>query len=135
MKGKKVVMPEKLWNLTIQLAHKGQQRMVRTKSRLREKVWWPDLDKKIEKFIRACYPCQLVEPRTKPEPIRSTPLPRGPWSEIERFLEYLAIDHKKGIPYWLQSNGEVERFNKTLLTIIRIAQLQGKRCSTLHTVT
>ena len=181
MRGKKVVIPEKLWNQTIQLAHEGHQGMVRTKSRLREKVWWPDLDKQVEKLIRACFPCQLVGTRPKPEPIRSTPLPQGPWSEIavdlleipkkglllvvvdyyskwpeiafltktdatvikclERmfrthglpealgsdngppfasrefggFLEYLAVDHKKGIPYWPQSDGKVERFNKTLL--------------------
>ena len=75
-------MPEKLWHQTIQLAHEGHQGMVRTKSRLREKVWWPNLDKQVEKLITACYPCQLVGPRPKPEPIRSTPLPHGPWSEI-----------------------------------------------------
>ena len=46
--------------------------------------------------------------------------------EFEGFLEYLAVDHEKGIPYSPQSDGEVERFNKTLLKIIRIAQLQGK---------
>ena len=193
MRGNKVVIPEKLWNQTIQLAHEGHQGMVRTKSRLREKVWWLDLDKQVEKLIRACYLCQLVGPRPKPEPIRSTPLPQGPWSEIavdlleipkrghllvvvdyyskwpeiafltktdagnvikcmesmfrthglpetlrsdngppfasrefEGFLEYLSIDHKKGIPYWPQSDGEVERLNKTLLKAIRIAQLQGK---------
>ena len=49
--------------------------------------------------------------------------------------------------YWPQSDGEVERFNKTLLKTIRIAQLQGKNWkrkvqdflfhyrSTPHTVT
>ena len=193
MRGNKVVMLENVWNQTIQLAHEGHQGIVRTKSRLREKVWWPNLDKQVEKLITACYPCQLVGPRPKPEPIRSPPLPCGPWSEIavdlleipkeghllvvvdyyskwpevafltktdagtvikcfqsmfythclpetlrsdngppfasrefEGFLEYLAIDHKKGIPYWPQSDGEVERFNKTLMKIIRIAQLQGK---------
>ena len=67
MRGNKVVMPEKLWNQTIQLAHEGHQGMVRTKSRLREKVWWPNLDKQVEKLITACYPCQLVGPRPKPE--------------------------------------------------------------------
>ena len=46
--------------------------------------------------------------------------------EFEGFLEYLALDHKKGIPYWPQSYGEVERFNKTLMKTIRIAQLQDK---------
>ena len=51
MRGNKVVIPEKLWNQTIQLAHEGHQGMVRTKSRLREKVWRPDLDKQVEKLI------------------------------------------------------------------------------------
>ena len=67
--------------------------------------------------------------------------------EFEGFLEYLAINHNKDIPYWPQSDGELERFNKTLLKIIRVAQLQGKNwkeevqdfvflyCSTPHTVT
>ena len=82
-----------------------------------------------------------------PEALRSDNGPPFASREFEGFLEYLAIDHKKGIPYWPQSDGEVERFNKTLLKIIRIAQLQGKNWkgevqdflfhyrSTPHTVT
>ena len=61
-----------------------------------------------------------------PETLRSDNGPPFASREFEGFLEYLAIDHKKGIPYWPQSDGEVERFNKTLMKIIRIAQLQGK---------
>ena len=79
MRGNRVAMPEKMWSRTIKLAHEGHQGVVRTKSRLREKVWWPDMDKQVEKLIRSCYPCQLVGPRPTPEPIRSTPLPQGPW--------------------------------------------------------
>ena len=74
MRGSKVVMPEELWKQIIQLAHEGHQGMVRTKSQLREKVWWPDLDKQVEKLISACYPCQLVRPRPKPESIRGVKL-------------------------------------------------------------
>lgn len=63
--------------------------------------------------------------------------------EFEGFHEYLAVDLKKGIPYWPQSDGEVERLNKTLLKAIRIAELEGKDwkqelqdqyCNTPHTV-
>ena len=61
-----------------------------------------------------------------PETLRSDNGPPFAAQELEGFLEYLAIDHKKGIPYWPQSDGEVERFNKTLMNIITIAQLQGK---------
>ena len=137
------------------------------------------MDKQVEQSIKACHPCQLVSPRSKAEPVRSTMLPEGPWSDIavdlleipggnhllvavdnysrwpevillkktdaahvtramegmfqthglalsvrsdhgpsfsstqfEGFLDYLGIVHKKGIPYWPQSNGEVERCNE-----------------------
>jgi hypothetical protein len=33
---------------------------------------------------------------------------------------------KKGVPYWPQSNGKVERCNKTILKVVRIANLLGK---------
>ena len=151
------------------------------------------LDKQVEQFVKACHPCQLVGPRSKTEPIRSTTLPEVPWGDIavdlleipsrnhllvvvdnysrwpevillkktdashvtramegifqthgkpesvrsdnglpvssaefEGFLDYLGIAHLKGIPYWPQSNGEVERCNKTLLKVIRIATLEDK---------
>ena len=193
MRGNRIVMPETLWKKTLQLAHEGHQGMVRTKARLREKVWWPQMDKEVEKLIHSCHPCQLVGRRSKPEPIRSTTLPVGPWSdlavdlceipggnhllvvidyysrwpevvnlrktdaahvkksmeamfnthglpdsvrsdngppfasaEFEGFLGYLGIQHKKGVPYWPQSNGEVERANATILKCIRIAQLEGR---------
>ncbi|CAB4034679.1 Transposon Tf2-9 poly, partial [Paramuricea clavata] len=38
----------------------------------------------------------------------------------------LGIIHKKGVPYWPQSNGGVERCNETLLKIVRIARIEGK---------
>ena len=64
------------------LAHEGHQGMVRTKVRLREKVWWPKMEKQVEDAIRSCHPCQLVGPRARPEPVRSSSLPDGPWKEI-----------------------------------------------------
>ena len=193
MRGDRIVMPESLWKHTLRLAHEGHQGMVRTKARLRGKVWWPQIDKQVESFIRSCHPCQLVCPRPKPEPIKSTKMPDRPWSELAvdllevpggnhllvlidyhshwpevafmkktdaskvirvlehmfqthglpdslrsdngppfqsrefaGFLEYLGIEHKRGIPLSPESNGEVERFNRTLLKTVRISQVEGK---------
>ena len=78
MRGNRIVLPEKLWQQAVRLAHEGHQGMVRAKARLREKVWWPGMDKDVEKFVRACYPCQLVGTRPKLEPATMTPLPNGP---------------------------------------------------------
>lgn len=82
MRGNRIVMPESLWSQVILLAHDGHQGMARTKARLREKVWWPQMDKQVEQYIKTCYPCQLVGPRGKPEPIQSTKLPEGPWMDL-----------------------------------------------------
>ena len=41
-------------------------------------------------------------------------------------LSDLRIVHHKGVPYWPQSNGEVESFNGTVLKIIRVAGSEKK---------
>ena len=92
MRGSRVVMPEKLWIQTIELPHEGHQGIVRPKSRSREKVWWPDMEKQVDRLVRTCYPCQLAGPRPKPEPIRSTPLPQGLWRE--NAVDLLEIPNK-----------------------------------------
>ena len=61
-----------------------------------------------------------------PESVRSDNGPPFSSEEFEGFLDYLGIVHLKGIPYWPQSNGQVERCNESLLRIIRIATLEGK---------
>ena len=40
------------------------------------------MDKQVEKSVKACHPCQLVGPRNKTEPIRSTTLPEVPLGDI-----------------------------------------------------
>lgn len=52
MRGNRIVVPESLWEQVIILAHEGHQGMARTKARLREKVWWPQMDQQVEKFIK-----------------------------------------------------------------------------------
>lgn len=65
MRGNRIILPESLWKQTLPLAHEGHQGITRTKARLREKVWWPNMDKQVEQLVKACYQCQLVGPRTK----------------------------------------------------------------------
>lgn len=53
----------------------------------------------------------------------------GPQFVSDEFEAYLAengIEHRKAPPLWPQANGEVERQNRTLLKVIRIAQIDGK---------
>ena len=82
LRGTRIVLPSKLRSQAISLAHEGHLGIVGTKRSLRNKVWWPGIDKAAEKFCRSCYGCQLVARPNPPEPLTSTTLPEGPWQEL-----------------------------------------------------
>jgi len=82
LRGTRIVIPKALQRKTIMLAHEGHQGIVKTKARLRTKVWFPLMDKMAEDLCRACHDCQLVTQSSKPEPIKRTELPEGPWQHL-----------------------------------------------------
>ena len=45
LRGSRIVLPESLRLKAIQIAHAGHQGLVKTKQLLREKVWYPGIDK------------------------------------------------------------------------------------------
>ena len=82
LRGTRIIIPSKLQPRTLALAHEGHLGVVGTKQNLRTKVWWPGMDKAVERHCRACHECQLVAQPDPPEPIRSTSLPDGPWQDL-----------------------------------------------------
>ncbi len=56
LRGNRIVMPTSLRSRTINLAHIGHQRIVKTKRLLRSKVWFPNIDKMVEETIQNCLP-------------------------------------------------------------------------------
>ena len=82
LRGRRIVIPRKLRARVIELGHEGHQGMVKTKQRLRTKVWWPGIDKEAEKFCKTCHGCQVVSRPNNPEPLQMTELPKGPWQDI-----------------------------------------------------
>lgn len=71
----RIIIPETLQHTVIQLAHEGHQGIVRTKQLLREKVWFVNIDKKVEEFCKRCIPCQASVPGRHCEPLKMAPLP------------------------------------------------------------
>ena len=61
-----------------------------------------------------------------PFTVRSDKRPQFVSAEFEGFLKYLGIQHTKGVPYGPQNNGELERFNSTLMKIIKVAEVEKK---------
>ncbi|CAC5383109.1 unnamed protein product [Mytilus coruscus] len=81
LRGTRIVIPISLREQVLQLAHEGHPGIV-MKTFLRSKVWWPGMDKSIEKFCRSCYGCQLVSQPSKPEPFKRTESPSAPWQHL-----------------------------------------------------
>ena len=80
--GTRIVIPQALRKGVVSLAHEGHQGVVKTKERLRTKVWWPAMDCDAEKRCAECYGCQMVTKNVPPPSLKSTPLPNQPWEEV-----------------------------------------------------
>ena len=82
LRGSRVIPPVDLRPKLIVLAHEGHLGIVLTKQRLRSTLWWPGMDKDVERFVRSCHGCQLVAKPSNPEPLQPTKLPDGPWQDV-----------------------------------------------------
>ena len=82
LRGTRIIVPVSLQHKLVQAAHDGHQGIVKTKARLRSKLWWPEMDKMAETVCRSCFECQLVSQPSHPEPMSRTPLPSGPWKHL-----------------------------------------------------
>ena len=61
-----------------------------------------------------------------PLSLRSDNGPQFVAAAFTTFLAEHAIEHRRTTPYWPRANGEVERQNRSILKVLRIAQLEGK---------
>ena len=82
LRGTRIVIPKQLRCQVLELAHEGHPGIVAMKQRLRTKVWWPGIDKEVERACKTCHGCQLVSQPTKPEPMTRTELPTAPWQHL-----------------------------------------------------
>ena len=69
LRGTRIVVPKALQKRVVSLAHEGHQGVVKTKERLRTKVWWRGMDWDAEKLCVECYGCQLVTKHVPPPPV------------------------------------------------------------------
>ena len=82
LKGQRIIILKSLRKQILDLADEGHQGIVKCKSRLREKVWWPGIDKEVEHYVKNCKACLLMSTENRHEPLNPTPLPDRPWQHI-----------------------------------------------------
>ena len=82
LRGTRIVIPKHLRTQVLKLAHEGHPGIVALKQRFRTKVWWPGIDKEVDRACKTCHGCQLVSKPSKPEPMTRTELPSAPWQHL-----------------------------------------------------
>lgn len=84
LRGERIVVP---WSLTPQViaaVHEAHPGIVRTKARLRERFWWPGMDRQVELSIQNCRICEMADKSatTAATPLQPVPLPERPWEKL-----------------------------------------------------
>ena len=82
LRGTRIVIPKAMQRQAVDLAHQGHQGVVKTKQLLREKVWFPGIDRLAEQLVKECVPCQAAIDTSKPVPLQPSVLPAAPWTEL-----------------------------------------------------
>ncbi|XP_062539263.1 uncharacterized protein K02A2.6-like [Armigeres subalbatus] len=82
LRGERIIVPCSLQPKVLELAHEGHPGIVVMKRRLRQKVWWPSMDKEVEAFVKRCKDCTIVSSLGPPEPLIQTKMPDKPWCHI-----------------------------------------------------
>jgi hypothetical protein len=101
----KLVIPDSLQRKVIELAYEGHKGVVKTKQLLRDKVWFPRINKQVEDICRQCIPCLACTPSNNQEPLLMTELPSTPWSRVSadfcgpfptgEYLLFVIDDHSR----------------------------------------
>ena len=82
MRGSRIVVPKGLRSRVIEICHEGHMGIVKTKQLLRSKVWFPGIDRHVENLVADCLPCQACLSRATRDPLKMSPLPKGPWVQV-----------------------------------------------------
>ena len=82
LRGQRLIIPRSLRARIVDLAHGGHQGIVKSKSLIRSRVWFPNIDNMVEHRVKACLECQANSDRQVYEPLRPSKLPEGPWHTV-----------------------------------------------------
>ena len=82
LRGTRIVLPASLRQRAIDIAHESHQGLSKTTALMREKVWFPDIDKLIKDTLDRCIPCQAVGRPAPPQPLQMSEMPTGPWQKV-----------------------------------------------------
>lgn len=105
LKQNRIVIPRALRPDTLQRIHEGHLGIAKCKRRVRDTVYWPGINKDIDKLIARCDTCQENRYAQTKEPMVITDVPTAPWQRVGMDLfhfrgrDYLVvIDYYSNFP-------------------------------------
>lgn len=66
----------------VRVSHEGHQRIVKTKDRLRSKVWWPYMNAMVGKHCKKCLEYQVITPASSTPSVKTTAMPTKAWTNL-----------------------------------------------------
>lgn len=78
----RIVLPQKLRSRALDIAHRGHPGIVTMRRNLRERVWWPCMDRDVSERVQECLGCTVVSRQFPPEPMIRKEMPQRAWQEI-----------------------------------------------------
>lgn len=80
--GIRIVIPKSLQPTILQELHTAHTGIVKMKALARSYVWWKYIDSDIEKMVKGCKACCLLQRNPTKVPVHSWEYPKEPWSRI-----------------------------------------------------
>jgi hypothetical protein len=80
--GFRIVIPASLRKQTLSELHFNHPGIVKMKAIARSYVWWPNIDKDVEKLVKQCEQCQVTQKAPCIAPLQSWPIAKYPYERI-----------------------------------------------------
>ncbi|XP_045120473.1 uncharacterized protein LOC123509916 [Portunus trituberculatus] len=80
--GQRIVVPVALRRRTLARLHDSHRGVEATRRRARQTVFWPGIDSDIANTVRACEPCQVLQPSQQQEPLMCDDNPSRPFESV-----------------------------------------------------
>lgn len=91
------VVPKDLRKKIITAAHEGHPGRNTMTAAVARYLWWPEIGRDIEQYVRCCNGCTRTRRPEPPEPIISSDLPTEPWKKISIDFFSAPLDLKSKI--------------------------------------
>ncbi|XP_062557693.1 uncharacterized protein K02A2.6-like [Armigeres subalbatus] len=82
VRDERIILPSSLRRRALVIAHRGHPGIVTMRRNLREKVWWPYMDRDVREYTQECAGCAAVSSQCPPEPMLRKEMPDRAWQEI-----------------------------------------------------